>query len=147
MLEIFLQNVFLVQILNTTVSILKFSYKMQENFLHTSVKLCTSAGKFPAHTVKIWIFLSSAGNMIPALQPLNTGALSHGLSFLISFGTCLWTRSRSTWANFMLKSLRDPDNSAMYKYHFVAGRKQQDSIVVTSHKLCLDSLQQIVVTS
>ena len=86
--EIFIQNVFLVQILNATVSILKFSYKMQENFLHTSVKCCTSAGKFPAHTVKIWIFLSSAGNMIPALQPPNTGALSHRLSFLISFGTC-----------------------------------------------------------
>ena len=31
---------------------------------------------------------SSAGNMIPALQPPNTGALSHGLSFLISSGTC-----------------------------------------------------------
>ena len=58
---------------------------MQENFLHTSVKCCTSAGKSPAHTVKIWIFLSSAGNMIPTLQPPNTGALSHGLSFLISF--------------------------------------------------------------
>ena len=75
--------------LNATVSILnmcrKFSYKMQENFLHTSVKCCTSAGKFPAHTVKIWIFLSSAGNMIPALQPPNTGALSLRLSFLISF--------------------------------------------------------------
>ena len=89
--EIILQNVFLVQILNTIVSILKFSYKMQENFLHTSVKCCTSAGKFPAHTVKICIFLSSAGNMIPALQPPNTGALSHGLSFLISIGTCLNT--------------------------------------------------------
>ena len=61
---------------------------MQENFLHTSVRCCTSAGKFPAHTVKIWIFLSSAGNMIPALQPPNTGALSHRLSILISFGTC-----------------------------------------------------------
>ena len=77
--------------LNATVSILnmcrKFSYKMQKNFLHTSVKCCTNAGKFPAHTVKIWIFLSSAGNMIPALQPPNTGALSLRLSFLISFGT------------------------------------------------------------
>lgn len=71
----------------------KISYRwilVQENFLHTSVKCCTSAGKFPAHTVKIWIFLSSAGNMIPALQPPNTGALSHGLSFLISFGTCFY---------------------------------------------------------
>ena len=57
----------------------------------------------------------------------------------------VWTRSCSTWANFMLKSLRDPDNSAMYKYHFAAGWKLQDSIVVTSRKLCLDSLQQIVV--
>ena len=78
--------------LNATVSILnmcrKFSYKIQENFLHTSVKCCTSAGKFPAHTVKIWIFLSSAGNMIPALQAPNIGALSLRLSFLISFGTC-----------------------------------------------------------
>ena len=75
--------------LNATVSILnmcrKFSYKMQENFC---AKCCTSAGKFSAHTVKIWIFLSSAGNMIPALQPPNTGALSLRLSVLISFGTC-----------------------------------------------------------
>ena len=78
-------------------SFLQKCWKMQEdflqvntseNFLHTSVKCCTSAGKFPAHTVKIWIFLSSTGNMIPALQPPNTSALSHGLSFLISFGTC-----------------------------------------------------------
>ena len=61
---------------------------MQENFLHTSVKCCTSAGKFPAHTLKIWIFLSSAGNMFPTLQLPNTGALSHWFSFLISFGTC-----------------------------------------------------------
>ena len=88
----FLTKCFLGTNLNATVSILnkcrKFSYKMPENFLHTSVKCCTSAGKFPAHTVKIWIFSSSAGNMIPTLQPPNTGALSHGLSFLISFGTC-----------------------------------------------------------
>ena len=42
----------------------KISYRWileQENFLHTSVKCCISAGKFPTHTVKIWIFLSSAG--------------------------------------------------------------------------------------
>ena len=86
--------------LNTTVFILnmcrKFSYKMQENFLHTSVKCCTSAGKFPAHTVKLWIFLSRAGNMIPALQPPNTGALSLRLSF-ISFGTCSMQENLLLW--------------------------------------------------
>ena len=43
------QNVFLVQILNATVSILKFSYKMQENFQLVN----TSAGKFPAHKCKM----------------------------------------------------------------------------------------------
>jgi len=49
-----------------------------QNFLHTSVKCCTNTEKFPAHSVKIWsrIFLSSAGNMFPTLQPPNTGALS-----------------------------------------------------------------------
>ena len=102
MLEIFLQNVFLVQIWmllslywigvgNFPTKCRKISYRwilVQENFLHTSVKCCTSAGKFPAYTVKIWIFLLSAGKMIPTLQPPNTGALSHWLSFLISFGTC-----------------------------------------------------------
>ena len=77
----FSYKMFLCTNLNTTVSILnmcrKFSHKMPENFLHTSVKCCTSAGKFPAHTLKIWIFLSSAGNMFPTLQPPNTGTLSH----------------------------------------------------------------------
>ena len=94
----FLQNVFLVQIWtllslywisvgNFPTKCRKISYRWilaQENFLHTSVKCYTSAGKFPTHTVQIWIFLSSAGNMIPTLQPPNTGALSLWLSFLIS---------------------------------------------------------------
>ena len=35
--------------LNATVSILKFSYKMQENFLQVN----TSAGKFPTHKCKM----------------------------------------------------------------------------------------------
>ena len=36
-------------------------------FLYDSMSAicCISAGKFPAHTLKIWSFLSSAGNIIP----------------------------------------------------------------------------------
>ena len=69
---------------------------MQENFLHTSVKCCTSAGKFPTHTVKIWIFLSSAGNMTPVLQPPNTGALRIIISYFFWNMFCTLTRPDSS---------------------------------------------------
>ena len=45
---------------------------VQELFLHTSA----NAAQVRTHTVKTWSFLSSARNIIPALQPPNTGALS-----------------------------------------------------------------------
>ena len=46
----------------------KLSYTYVFSMLH-------NAGKFLTHTVKIYSFLSNAGNIIPAFQPLNTGAL------------------------------------------------------------------------
>ena len=86
--------------LNATVSILnmcrKFSYKMQENFLQVN----TSAGKFPTHKCKMLhkcrkiscTYCINLDFLVKcrkhALQPPNAGALNHGLSFLISFGTC-----------------------------------------------------------
>lgn len=45
--------------------------RVQELFLHTSA----NAAQVWTHTVKTWSFLSSAGNIIPALQPPNTDTL------------------------------------------------------------------------
>lgn len=43
--------------------------------------------KFQPHTVKM-NFLSSAGNVIPALQPLKLIHIDLASDFLISFGAC-----------------------------------------------------------
>ena len=96
--------------LNTTVSILnmcrKFSYKLQENFLHMS----TSAGKFPTHKCKMLhkcrkISCTYSKNLDFSCQVQETCFLCFNFQlqvhlatdFHISFGTCSSKRARSTF--------------------------------------------------